>query len=119
MNILKLTSPLSLAFICLYSRAQQKEFHPGQLWPDNKGVNINAHGGGMLYQKGTYYWFGEHKMAGNVAMVGLHCYSSKDLYNWKDEGISLAVSQDSTRDIAKGCVLERPNVIYNKKQKNM
>ena len=26
---------------------------------------INAHGGGMLYDNGTYYWFGEHKIAGN------------------------------------------------------
>jgi hypothetical protein len=83
-------------------------------------VHINAHGGGMLYQKGTYYWFGEHKIAGgagNRAMVGVHCYSSKDLYNWKDEGIALAVSTDSTNDIAKGCILERPKVIYNKKTK--
>ena len=31
-----------------YGNAQQKEFRPGQLWPDNKGVHINAHGGGIL-----------------------------------------------------------------------
>jgi len=100
-----------------YSSAQQKEFRPGQLWPDNKGVHINAHGGGILYQKGTYYWFGEHKIAGgagNRAMVGVHCYSSKDLYNWKDEGIALSVSDDPQNDIAKGCILERPKVVYNK-----
>jgi beta-xylosidase len=103
--------------VCQYSKAQQKEFHPGQLWPDNKGVHINAHGGGILYQKGTYYWFGEHKIAGgagNRAMVGIHCYSSKDLYNWKDEGIALSVSDDPQNDIAKGCILERPKVVYNK-----
>ncbi|WP_184542258.1 glycoside hydrolase family 43 protein [Mucilaginibacter sp. FT3.2] len=100
-----------------YGKAQQKEFKPGQLWPDDKGVHINAHGGGFLYQKGTYYWFGEHKIAGgagNRAMVGVHCYSSKDLYNWKDEGIALNVSDDLANDIAKGCILERPKVIYNK-----
>jgi hypothetical protein len=105
---------------CLYCSAQQKEFHPGQLWPDDQGVHINAHGGGFLYQKGTYYWFGEHKIAGgagNRAMVGVHCYSSKDLYNWKDEGIALPVSPDSTNDIAKGCILERPKVVYNPKTK--
>jgi hypothetical protein len=108
---------MALMGIYQYSKAQQKEFHPGQLWPDNKGVHINAHGGGILYQKGTYYWFGEHKIAGgagNWAMVGVHCYSSKDLYNWKDDGIALSVSDDPQNDIAKGCILERPKVIYNK-----
>ena len=67
----------------------------GKFWPDDKGVHINAHGGGILRVGDTYYWFGEHKTegsAGNLAQVGVHCYSSKDLYNWKDEGIALSVS---------------------------
>ena len=58
-------------------------FTPGELWPDNNGVHINAHGGGILHDGDTYYWFGEHKTegtAGNNALVGVHCYSSKDLY---------------------------------------
>ena len=94
-------------------------FTPGELWPDNNGTHINAHGGGILHAGDTYYWFGEHKTegtAGNNALVGVHCYSSKDLYNWKDEGIALSVvTDDSTHSIAKGCILERPKVIYNKK----
>lgn len=106
--------------LSIIGRAQTKltSFSPGAIWPDNKGVHINAHGGGILYDNGVYYWFGEHKIAGgagNRAMVGVHCYSSKDLYNWKDEGISLSVSPDTTNDIAKGCILERPKVVYNKK----
>lgn len=99
---------------------KMNQFKPGQLWPDNHGVHINAHGGGILYQNGKYYWFGEHKVAGgrgNSAWVGVHCYSSQDLYNWKDEGIALKVSGDISSDIAKGCILERPKVIYNKKTK--
>ena len=94
-----------------------KSFTPGTLWKDNNGVHINAHGGGVLYEKGTYYWFGEHKTegkGGNVAQVGVHCYSSTDLYNWTDRGIALSVSNDPTSDIVKGCILERPKVIYNK-----
>lgn len=102
------------------SKKTFSEFTLGAIWPDDKGVHINAHGGGLLYDKGTYYWFGEHKVAGergNSAMVGVHCYSSKDLYNWKDEGIALPVSSNSTSDIAQGCILERPKVVYNKKTK--
>ena len=29
-------------------------FRPGELWPDNHGVHINAHGGGILFHEGTY-----------------------------------------------------------------
>jgi beta-xylosidase len=92
------------------------DFFPGELWPDDNGVHINAHGGGILLHEGAYYWFGEHKIegeAGNSAQVGVHVYSSRDLYNWKDNGIALAVEDDPQSDIARGCILERPKVIYN------
>jgi len=99
---------------------KQKSFTPGEIWPDNKGIHINAHGAGILNVNDTYYWYGEHKTegkAGNKAMVGVHCYSSKDLYNWNDEGIALAVSQDPKSEIVQGCVIERPKVIFNQKTK--
>lgn len=91
-------------------------FFPGALWNDTDGTPINAHGGGLLFHEGTYYWYGEHKIegtAGNKAMVGVHCYSSTDLYNWYNEGIALPVSEDENSEIAKGCILERPKVIFN------
>lgn len=89
-------------------------------WLDNNGVHINAHGGGVLYYQGTYYWYGEHKIegdAGNVAEVGVHVYSSRDLYNWTDEGIALSVVDDINHPITRGCILERPKVVYNAKTK--
>lgn len=119
-----LTSALMLVTATL--KAQKEEplkpvkfsrFTPGAFWPDDKGRHINAHGAGFIYDKGTYYWFGEHKIAGsagNRAMVGVHCYSSNDLYNWNDEGIALTVAEDTTSDIARGCILERPKVAFNK-----
>jgi len=95
-----------------------KTFKPGQLWPDDKGVHINAHGGGILFHQGKYYWFGEHKTGGtrgNTAWVGVHCYSSENLYDWKDEGIALQVSDDPESPITAGCIIERPKVIFNQK----
>ncbi len=95
-----------------------KSFIPGEIWPDDNGVHINAHGGGILFHEGTYYWFGQFMVAGgagNLAQVGVSVYSSKDLYNWKDEGIAFKVSEDPKDEIRKGCVLERPKVIYNAK----
>ena len=103
-----------------FSAACQKPgtFKPGEIWPDNKGVHINAHGGGILFHNGKYFWFGEHKVEGkkgNQAWVGVHCYSSEDLTNWTDEGIAFSVSNDPESEITAGCVIERPKVIYNKK----
>jgi hypothetical protein len=95
-------------------------FRPGAIWPDNHGVHINAHGGGVLYHEGVYYWYGEHKIegkAGNLAHVGVHVYSSCNLYDWRDDGIALAVSDASQSDIARGCALERPKVIFNPRTK--
>ncbi len=93
-------------------------FNPGQLWLDNNGEHINAHGGGVICHDGKYYWFGEHKGAkSNNALVGVTCYSSDDLYRWKNEGIALSVDEDPQSEIVKGCIIERPKVIYNKKTK--
>ena len=91
---------------------------PGELWNDTEGVHINAHGGGIIFNEGIYYWFGEHKTAGrdgNTALVGVGCYSSKDLIKWHNEGIALEVSNNPQSEITKGCVIERPKVIYNQK----
>lgn len=117
MKKLKSVATIGLLSLCSNLFLYAQSFTPGALWPDNNGVHINAHGGGILYEKGVYYWFGEHKTEGedgNLANVGVHCYSSKDLYNWTDQGIALSVVEDDPEhDITKGCILERPKVIYN------
>ena len=43
----------------------------------------------------------------------MHVYASRDLYNWSDAGIALAVSDDPQSPIARGCILERPKVVFN------
>ncbi|CAA6692478.1 MULTISPECIES: glycoside hydrolase family 43 protein [unclassified Lentimonas] len=102
------------------------KFVPHELWLDTDGNHINAHGGGILYHEGTYYWFGEYKIPGKIEINragfdvtkapsgGVSCYSSTDLMNWKNEGVVMPVDyEDPASDIAYGCVLERPKVIYN------
>ncbi len=112
---------ITLSFILTgYSQKKYTTFKPGDLWLDNNGKHINAHGGGILIYNNTYYWFGEHKTTGslgNKAMVGVGVYSSTDLYNWKNEGIALKAVNDTTSMLQKGSIIERPKVIYNKKTK--
>jgi hypothetical protein len=94
-----------------------RSFTPGAVWPDTAGVPINAHGGGILYQEGTYYWVGE-KRGRQQEALGFNVYSSKDLYNWRYEGLALApVEGDPNHDLAKGCVMERPKILYNGRTK--
>ncbi len=121
-----LTLTILISYPCL-NQAQkqylkQTDFRPAQIWSDINGIPINAHGGGVIFCEGKYYWYGEHKLEGKseaqFADGGIHCYSSTDLMNWKDEGIVLSVDyQDEKSDLAYGCILERPKVVYNEKNK--
>jgi beta-galactosidase len=82
------------------------------IWNDVDGRPINAHGGGMIYVGNKYYWFGEKR--GRKTSEGVNVYSSNNLYNWKFEGLALSPEEkDTASDIAKGCIMERPKVIYN------
>ena len=108
-------------------------FQPGEIWLDTENNLINAHGGGILFHEGTYYWYGEFKgdstyrnpnpnVAGwecyRTEAGGVSCYSSKDLYNWKFEDVVLEPDmQNIESDLHPSKVLERPKVIYNEKTK--
>jgi hypothetical protein len=67
----------------------------------------------MLYENGRYYWHGQPMgplpagrsyppSAGNLTEVGVTCYSSDDLLNWRSEGVALAVSEDPNEICTKG-----------------
>lgn len=107
--------------------AHAKAFIPAEIWLDTHGRPINAHGGGMLYYGNTYYWYGENKAGRSwlpeanrkwdgyrVDVTGIHCYSSKDLYRWRDQGLVLrAVPEDPSNDLHPSKVVERPKVAFN------
>ena len=72
--------------------------------------------GGLLFHEGKYYWYGENRpVRGFTTEVGVEVYSSSDLMNWEDEGVALAVSEEAGRDIERGCIMERPQVLRNPK----
>lgn len=125
---------LLVLIICISSiklNGQSIFIRPGKIWNDTQGNPINAHGGGVLYHQGTYYWFGEKKKGRTWRVPyintwecyrtdagGVSCYSSKNLRDWKYEGVALAPNlSDSTNDLHISKVIERPKVIYNEKTK--
>ncbi|WP_442587808.1 family 43 glycosylhydrolase [Pedobacter sp. AW31-3R] len=104
-----------LSLIGLSGYAQKKtSIKPGELWPDNNGNHINAHGGGIIKLKDTYYWYGEeHRKLKDPHYRYVSCYTSKDLMNWTSQGTVLSMKEPDT--ILRNWVLERPKVFYNKK----
>eukprot|EP00252_Welwitschia_mirabilis_P017068 TRINITY_DN3793_c0_g1_i2.p1 TRINITY_DN3793_c0_g1~~TRINITY_DN3793_c0_g1_i2.p1 ORF type:complete len:468 (-),score=70.84 TRINITY_DN3793_c0_g1_i2:516-1919(-) len=120
----------SLAVSPLKSDGHSYYFWPGRVWLDTEGRPIQAHGGGVLYVEGmqTFYWYGENKDgktyhfnkkgAARVDIIGVSCYSSRDLWTWKNEGVVLPAEKiNKTHDLYVNNVLERPKVIYNDRTK--
>lgn len=101
---------LSAALAC----AAPQTIRPGQVWPDNRGQHVQAHGGGIIKRGDTYYWFGEDRSQGlDRAKRYVSCYSSKDLAHWTHRG--RVVQQSDPENLGPGWVLERPKVFYNAK----
>ncbi|MBQ8356528.1 MAG: hypothetical protein IJX39_01835 [Clostridia bacterium] len=103
-------------------------FRPGKMWYDTDGKPIQAHGGSILFADKKFWWYGENKEGitgraqGEKCQFqhhGVRCYSSVDLYNWKDEGMIVPESDDENDPFYPSTVVERPHILYNKKQRNM
>lgn len=101
-----------------YSQSVTKlKFIPtGQIWRDQNGNHIQAHGGGIIKLNRTYYWYGEDRSKGlDTNFRYVSCYSSKDLTNWVFKGD--VVKMADPENLGNGWILERPKVFYNKKTK--
>ncbi|HLH02571.1 MAG TPA: family 43 glycosylhydrolase [Bryobacteraceae bacterium] len=103
-----------LGLLMVGAVASGPQIRPGEVWLDNRGQPIQAHGGGILKHDGAYYWFGEYRgkdLPASHRAVG--CYRSTDLVHWTWEG--LALDTDRLEDLGPGFVLERPKVFYSRK----
>jgi hypothetical protein len=92
--------------------AAQNIVRPGEPWRDDRGQQIQAHGGGILHWHGAYYWFGEDRGVGNdPAKRYVACYRSQDLVHWKFHRQVLALADPE--HLGNHWVLERPKVFVN------
>src|SRR5258708_11742219 len=53
---------------------------PAAIWNDTEGRPINAHGGGILFYEGVYYWYGEIKQGRTWRVPGVS--------SWEDYRVS-------------------------------
>lgn len=103
-------------------REAQQSIRPGKIWLDTDGERIQAHGGSVITVGDTFYWYGENKekTTGENAIWhwGVRCYSSKDLYNWKNEGIIISPEPDDPASVLHpSSFMDRPHIVYNEKTK--
>lgn len=92
--------------------AVEQTFHPGEVWLDDRGRHIQAHGGGIIKLGQTYYWFGEDRGQGlDPARRYVSCYSSNDLAHWTFRNQVLHLGDPE--NLGPRRVVERPKVFYN------
>jgi len=110
------------ASICLVSLScseQASIIQPGTMLYDTGGNPINAHGGGIIKVDDWYYFYGEYRVKDDFeASSGVSCYRSQNLIDWDFEGIVLKKTDDTTSLLRRGCIIERPKVLYNAKNDN-
>lgn len=101
---------------------EQAAVYPGRPWRDKNGRRIQAHGGALFYEDGTYYWYGENKdRTDGVCSIwtwGIRAYASKDLYNWEDKG--LIIEPDLTNpksNLYPTARVDRPHILKCEKTK--
>jgi len=105
-----------LLSLALGLAALPKAIEPGALWLDNRGKHIQAHGGGIIKLKDTWYWFGEDRSQDNPpGKRYVACYASKDLTSWKFR--RQVLQADDPANLGTPFVLERPKVYRNPKTK--
>jgi len=85
---------------------------PGELWPDDRGQHVQAHGGGILQLGGVYYWYGEDRSETNARINRcVACYASTNLAQWTFR--HQVVRLTDPEELGHGWVLERPKVFFN------
>ncbi len=103
---------LKLLMAATKTSAAPQTIAPGEVWPDNRGQHVQAHGGGIIRLGDTYYWFGEDRTRGlSRSNRYVACYSSTDLAHWTFR--NQVVNLSDPENLGPGWVLERPKVFYN------
>jgi hypothetical protein len=96
--------------------AQSPTIQPGELWPDDRGEHIQAHGGGVIKLGDTFYWFGEDRSRANErGKRYVSCYASTNLAQWQFRQQVLVLT--NVEQLQRGWVVERPKVFYNARTK--
>lgn len=96
----------------------RRGIRPGERWYDTEGKPIQAHGGSIVTVDDTFYWYGENKERSQhdngIWHWGVRCYSSTNLYDWKDEGLIVPPDEDDANSpLHPEQFMDRPHIVQN------
>ncbi len=102
------------------SKQKNSMVFPGRVLYDTNGKRVQAHGGSLFYENNTYYFYGENKEKttgkNKIWTWGVRCYSSKDFYNWKDEGLIIPPNLSDKKSLLYPThFLDRPHIVRSPK----
>ena len=86
----------------------------GQLWVDDEGHCVQAHGAGFIRVGDLWYMIGEDRTPNRHPDVNM--YSSKDLQHWHFEA-KIIENEKTCTELGKSRFIERPKILYNAKTK--
>jgi hypothetical protein len=90
--------------------------------PDADGNHVNAHGGCIIAHEGEWLWYGEARPSRGFTSEGVSLYTARrfdekgqpvDSLVWQNRGLVLSVVDTPGSPIEKGCIIERPKVLWN------
>ena len=100
---------------------------------DSDGNHVNAHGGCIIAYGNEWLWYGEARPLHGFTSEGVSLYTapmgtqpisvadslaaSPLNLHWKNRGLVLTVVDEEGSPIERGCIIERPKVIYNERTK--
>ncbi|MDP4179720.1 MAG: discoidin domain-containing protein, partial [Bacillota bacterium] len=103
-------TPLNYPIVTInYPPSNMPSIKSGVTWYDNNGNPVNAHGGGIWYENGKYYLYGEYCSAGSELFTAMAMYSSTDLMNWTFERKILTVQ--ASGELGPNRIGQRPHII--------
>lgn len=96
--------------------SDRRAIRPGRPWLDTDGKRIQAHGGSIHHEDGTFYWYGENKErttpGSGIWHWGIRCYRSTDLYQWEDLGLIIPPEPDDpTSPLHPAQKVDRPHIV--------
>ena len=120
----------TLCIIGLPADAQQRNRNNRQRFDypatlDTDGQHVNAHGGSIFRHGDQWLWYGEARPQWGFTSEGVALYTapaSTDMTDpqhapWQNRGLVLRVVDEEGSPIERGCIIERPKVLWNKTTK--